>query len=41
MGKLSAWNRFDDGLWNIVFYETLLGRVNEKTGRIAGVERRR
>jgi len=27
-----------DGLWNIVCYETLLGRTDEKTGRITGVE---
>ena len=27
-----------DGLWNIVYYETLLGRIDEKTGRITGVE---
>ncbi len=24
--------------WNIVYYETLLGRIDEKTGRITGVE---
>ena len=27
-----------DGCWNIVYYETLLGRIDEKTGRITGVE---
>jgi transposase InsO family protein len=27
-----------DGLWNIVYYSTLLGRIDEKTGRITGVD---
>ncbi len=27
-----------DGLWNIVYYETLLGRIDERTRRITGVE---
>jgi hypothetical protein len=27
-----------DGCWNIVYYETLLGRIDEKTSRITGVE---
>lgn len=27
-----------DGLWNIVYYETLLGRIDEKISRITGVE---
>jgi hypothetical protein len=27
----------DDGLWkNIVYYNTLLGRLSERTGRISG-----
>ena len=25
-----------DGLWNIVYYRTLLGRIDERTGRITG-----
>jgi putative transposase len=28
----------EDGLWNIVYYRTLLGRIDERTGRITGVE---
>jgi len=28
----------DDGLWNIVYYRTLLGRIDERNGRITGVE---
>jgi transposase InsO family protein len=27
----------DDGLWNIVYYRTLLGRIDERTGTITGV----
>lgn len=27
-----------DGLWNIVYYKTLLGRIDERTGRITGVK---
>ena len=27
-----------DGLWDIVYYTTLLGRIDEKTGRITGVD---
>jgi putative transposase len=26
----------DDGLWNIVYYKTLLGRLSERTGKISG-----
>ncbi len=26
----------DDGIWNIVFYRTLLGRLDERTGSITG-----
>lgn len=29
-----------DGLWNIVYYKTLLGRIDEATGTITGVEGR-
>jgi hypothetical protein len=27
----------DDGVWNIVYYTTLLGRIDEKTLLITGV----
>ncbi len=26
----------DDGLWNIVYYNTLLGRLSERTDKISG-----
>jgi transposase InsO family protein len=29
----------EDGVWNILFYETLLGRFDERTGRLSGLER--
>jgi putative transposase len=28
----------DDGIWNIVYYTTLLGRIDERDGRITGVQ---
>ncbi len=27
----------DDGIWNIVYYTTLLGRIDERDGIITGV----
>jgi hypothetical protein len=26
----------DDGLWNILYYNTLLGRLSQRTGKITG-----
>jgi hypothetical protein len=26
----------DDGIWNIVYYNTVVGRLNRKTGKITG-----
>ena len=26
-----------DGVWNIVYYRTLLGKIDERTSRITGV----
>jgi hypothetical protein len=37
-GEYIGLEEVGDGLWNIVYYETLLGRIDEKTGRITGVE---
>ena len=28
----------DDGIWNIVYYTTLLGRIDERDGKITGVQ---
>jgi hypothetical protein len=30
--------KVDDGIWNIVYYTTLLGRIDERDGRITGVQ---
>jgi hypothetical protein len=27
----------DDGIWNIVYYRTLLGKIDERTARITGI----
>ena len=29
----------DDGVWNIVYYETLLGRIDERSRKITGVSK--
>jgi hypothetical protein len=26
-----------DGVWNLVYYRTLLGKIDERTGQITGV----
>jgi hypothetical protein len=26
-----------DGIWNIVYYSTLLGKIDERTARITGI----
>ena len=28
----------DDGIWNIIYYQTLLGRIDERDGKITGVQ---
>ena len=28
----------DDGIWNIIYYRTLVGRIDERDGRITGVQ---
>jgi len=36
-GETIALDEVDDGCWNIVYYRTLLGRLDERTGRLTGV----
>lgn len=36
-GETIGLEQIDDALWNIVYYETLLGRYDERTRRITGV----
>ena len=35
-GDYLGLDEIDDGLWNIVYYETLLGRLDARTGSITG-----
>ena len=28
----------NDGIWNIVYYDTLLGKIDERTWKITGVQ---
>lgn len=37
-GEYIALEEIDDGLWNILFYTTLLGRFDEASGRITGAD---
>lgn len=37
-GQDIALEEVDDGIWNIVYYRTLLGRIDERTSRITGVK---
>lgn len=34
-----GWEEIDDGIGNIVFYKTILGRIDRKTGRIIGPDK--
>lgn len=36
-GEDIALEEVDDGLWNVVYYRTLLGRFDVRTGRVTGV----
>lgn len=36
-GETIGLERIDDALWNIVYYDTLLGRYDERTRRITGI----
>lgn len=39
-GQDIALEEVDDGIWNIVYYQTLLGRIDERTARITGITER-
>ena len=39
-GEDVALEEVDDGIWNIVYYTTLLGRLDERTGQISGTKTR-
>ena len=36
-GEDIALEEVDDGIWNIVYYSTLLGKIDERTARITGI----
>jgi putative transposase len=36
-GERIGLEEVDDGIWNIVYYSTLLGRIEERTFEITGV----
>lgn len=36
-GQDIALEEVEDGIWNIVYYQTLLGRIDERTARITGI----
>ena len=39
-GIVDVLEEVDDGIWNIVYYQTLLGRIDERTARITGITER-
>lgn len=38
-GEDIGMEEIDDGVWNIVYYNTILGRIDRKTGRITGQDK--
>jgi hypothetical protein len=36
-GEDIALEEVSDGIWNIVYYSTLLGKIDERTARITGI----
>lgn len=39
-GESIGLEAIDDGLWNIIYYTTLLGRLDERTGKVTGASYR-
>jgi len=39
-GKYIGLEAVEDGIWNIVYYTTLLGRLDERAGRVTGASYR-
>ena len=35
-GERIGLEAIDDGIWNIIYYTTLLGRLDERTGKVTG-----
>ncbi|HKI83821.1 MAG TPA: IS481 family transposase, partial [Candidatus Krumholzibacteria bacterium] len=38
-GEEIGLEEIDDGIWNIVYYNTILGRIDRQTGKITGNEK--
>ena len=38
-GEDIGMEEIDDGIWNIVYYNTILGRIDRKTGQITGQDK--
>jgi hypothetical protein len=38
LGEYIGLEEIDDGVWNIVYYNTLIGRIDEKRGTISGAK---
>ena len=38
LGEYIGLEEIDDGIWNIVYYNTLIGRIDEKRGTISGAK---
>ncbi len=39
LGEDVGFEEIDDEIWNIVYYSTILGRIDLKTGKITGNEK--
>ena len=37
-GEIIGLEEVGDGMWNIVYYNTILGRIDLQTGRITGID---
>ncbi len=38
-GRGDGLEESDEGIWSIVYYDTILGRIDRKTGRITGQDK--
>ena len=38
-GEEIGLEEIDDGIWNIIYYNTILGRIDRQTGKITGNEK--
>jgi len=38
-GEEIGLEEIDDGIWNIIYYNTILSRIDRRTGKITGNEK--